>query len=299
MFVVAGVTGNTGSVVADALLRAGAAVRVVLRAPRSDGQRAAEWTARGAEVALADLADAAALASALHGAQAAYLLVPPNLAVEDPLGDGARVVAALATAADRAALPHAVILSAFGSHQQDAPGMLATTRAFEERMQDIAGRLTVLRAASFFETSAPMMVLGAQTGEMPSLVALDRRFEQIAAADFGRMAAEIMQAPGDARRRVIELTGPRAYSANEMAEAVAALAGRPVRAVLVPPEQRVPALTAIGMGPRYAAMVVEICDALSAGRASFERHDDLRRGVVTLEQWLRGVLAAASRAPMA
>jgi uncharacterized protein YbjT (DUF2867 family) len=292
MLVVAGVTGNTGSVVADALLRAGAPVRVVLRAK----QRAAEWTARGAEVAIADLTDVAALTAALRGAAAAYLLVPPNLAVEDPVGDAQRVADALAAAADRAALPHAVILSAFGSHRPDAPGMLMTTRRLEERMHAIAGRLTILRAASFFETSAPMMLVGAQTGEMPSLVALDRRFEQVAAADFGRMAAEIMLAPGNARRRVIELTGPRAYSANEMAEAVAAVAGRPVRPVLVPPEQRVPALTAVGMGQRYAALVVEICDALSAGSAGFERHDDLRRGVVTLEQCLRGMLAAPPRA---
>jgi uncharacterized protein YbjT (DUF2867 family) len=287
MFVVAGVTGNTGSVVADALLRAGAPVRVILR----DQSRAAEWTVRGAEVAIADLADVAALSAALRGAAAAYLLVPPNLAVEDPIADAARVADVAAQAADHAQLPHAVILSAFGSHQPDAPGMLATTRLFEQRMQRIAGRLTVLRAASFFETSAPMMLLGAQTGEMPSLVALDRRFEQIAAADFGRMAAEIMLAQAPTPRRVIELAGPRATSANEMAAAVAALAGRPVRAVLVPPEQRVAALTAIGMGPRYAAMVVEICEALSSGRTGFERHDDLRRGVVTLEDCLRAWLA--------
>ena len=64
-----------------------------------------------------------------------------------------------------------------------------------------------------------------------------------------------------------------------------------------PPESRVPARAAIGMGPRYAAMVVAICDALSAGRAGFERHDHLRRGVVTLEQCLRGLLAAVPRTP--
>jgi uncharacterized protein YbjT (DUF2867 family) len=132
---------------------------------------------------------------------------------------------------------------------------------------------------------------------MPSLVALDRRFEQIAAADFGRMAAEAMLAPAGAHRRVIELSGPRAYSANEMAAAVGAIAGRPVHAALVPAEQRAPALTAIGMGPRYAAMVVEICDALSAGGTSFERHDDLRRGSITLEECLRAMLAAPPRAP--
>jgi hypothetical protein len=55
-------------------------------------------------------------------------------------------------------------------------------------------------------------------------------------------------------------------------------------------------------GTRSAVSSSRFCSSTaccSAGRASFERHDDLRRGVVTLEQWLRGVLAAPPRAPTA
>jgi hypothetical protein len=80
-----------------------------------------------------------------------------------------------------------------------------------------------------------------------------------------------------------------------MAAAVAVITGRAVRAVLVPPEQRVPALTAIGMGPRYAALVVEICDAISAGRAGFAGEAP-RRGAITLEDCLRQLLATPPRA---
>ncbi|MGO9837418.1 MAG: hypothetical protein ACLP1X_24780 [Polyangiaceae bacterium] len=38
----------------------------------------APWTARGAEVAIADLEDAHSLARALSGASGAYLLTPPS-----------------------------------------------------------------------------------------------------------------------------------------------------------------------------------------------------------------------------
>lgn len=290
MLVVTGVTGNTGAVVADALLQAGERVRVVLR----DGARAAEWRARGAEVALADLGDAAALADALRGGRAAYLLIPPDYATRDPLAHARATAGAIAAAADAARLPHAVILSSFAAHRADAPGMLATTHLFERRMAAIAGRLSVLRAASFMETSAPMILLAAQSGTLPTLVAPDIRFEQIAVADFGAFAAQAMRAADGPSRRVVEISGPRAYSADDMAAAVQAITGKPTRAVLVPPSDRVPALLAAGMGRDYAEKVVAITDALSAGTARFEG-SKLERGPTTMEACIRRMLAAPPR----
>lgn len=292
MLVVTGVTGNTGAGVADALLAAGEQVRVVLR----DAAPADSWRARGAEVAIADLFDAAAMAQALRAARAAYLLNPPDYRSADPIGDARRIADALAAAADRAALPHAVVLSSFGTHRTDAPGMLATTRIFEQRLSRVAGRVTVLRAASFMETSAPMIMLAADTGTMPSLVALDVAFEQVAAADLAAVAAEAMRAPPAARLQIVELAGPRAYSANDMAATVAAITGRPTRAVLVPAAERVATLVAAGMGPAYAAEVVAITDAISEGRARFEG-SDIRRGTTTLEACIRRILATPPRGP--
>lgn len=63
MFVVTGVTGRTGAVAAQALIDAGVAVRVVVR----DRAKAARWAEQGAEVAVADLADSAALTRAFAG----------------------------------------------------------------------------------------------------------------------------------------------------------------------------------------------------------------------------------------
>ncbi len=74
MFVVAGVSGNTGSVVANTLLSQGHAVRVLVR----DAAKGAAWKAKGAEVAVADLQGSEeGLASAFAGAEGAYVLLPP------------------------------------------------------------------------------------------------------------------------------------------------------------------------------------------------------------------------------
>jgi uncharacterized protein YbjT (DUF2867 family) len=72
MFVVAGVTGNTGKVVAETLLAQKKPVRVLVR----DEAKGAEWKRRGAEVVVAELDDAAALDRAFAGATGAYFLLP-------------------------------------------------------------------------------------------------------------------------------------------------------------------------------------------------------------------------------
>ena len=77
--VVAGVSGNTGKIVAESLLQQKRAVKVVVRDPA----KGEPWKAKGAEVAVADLGDAAALGRALKGADGAYLLIPPTFAAPD------------------------------------------------------------------------------------------------------------------------------------------------------------------------------------------------------------------------
>ncbi len=57
MYVITGVSGHTGSVVASSLLKQGKPVRVIVRAE----EKRKSWKAQGAEVALASLDDAGKL----------------------------------------------------------------------------------------------------------------------------------------------------------------------------------------------------------------------------------------------
>ena len=70
-YAVFGATGRTGAAAADALLRAGLPVRVVLRDPPGRA-----WAARGAEIVQADLTDADALTRVLTGVRGAYVVSP-------------------------------------------------------------------------------------------------------------------------------------------------------------------------------------------------------------------------------
>ena len=66
MYVVAGVTGHVGSVVAEQLLAEKQPLKVIVR----DTAKAAAWSKRGAEVALGSLEDQTFLTTALRGAKA-------------------------------------------------------------------------------------------------------------------------------------------------------------------------------------------------------------------------------------
>lgn len=67
MYVVTGATGNTGSIVADALLAAGNKVRVVGR----DAGRLQRFVREGAEAFTANMSDAPQLTKAFSGGRAA------------------------------------------------------------------------------------------------------------------------------------------------------------------------------------------------------------------------------------
>src|SRR5580700_8165760 len=65
---------SAGKVLARTLLAANQPVRAVVR----DADKGAVWAAQGCEVALAEMHDEVALTAAFEGAEAAFVLPPPN-----------------------------------------------------------------------------------------------------------------------------------------------------------------------------------------------------------------------------
>lgn len=126
MFVISGVTGNTGSVVAQTLIDQGQPVRVIVRTE----ERGNPWKAKGAEIAVADILDIAAMTKALDGASGAYFLLPPDLSNDDFIGDSIKRAEAIVAAAKVARLPHAVILSSVGAQHEERVGPITTIGPF-------------------------------------------------------------------------------------------------------------------------------------------------------------------------
>jgi uncharacterized protein YbjT (DUF2867 family) len=286
MYAIAGVSGHTGSVVARTLLDQGQPVRVIVR----DERKGDPWRARGADVAVASLTDPAALARALAGAAGAYLLVPPRLDSLDPMADNLAVARSLARAAADAAVAHVVMLSSQGAHQPDGTGIILSARAAERELTEAARAVTFVRAPSFLENWGGALGMLPQ-GILPTFLPADLPVPMVATADIGRTAAAAL-CEGGQGRQVIELSGPRPYSADDIASALSTLTGRPVRARSMPLEAVVPTMTGMGMSAPLAELFRQMYAGVIGGRVAWEGGAArAARGTTTAEEVLGAMLA--------
>ncbi len=282
MFVVSGATGHTGSVVASTLLQRGQKVRLIVR----DQKKGEAWRARGAEVALAALDDAAALQAALRGADGVYVLVPPDFS-DDPAAAQARVVDAWARAFAAARPKHVVLLSSVGAQHAAGTGPIGTVHLAEQRLGDVAPHATFVRASYFMENWGGMVAPAKQQGILPSMLAPGRAVPMVATADIGRVAAEALL-DGAGAPRVIEFAGPRDYTPEEVAAAFGRALGREVRLVPVPDAAIEEALRGAGLPPKLAALFREMIGGINRGHVAAA--GPLTRGRVALDEVIKSLV---------
>jgi uncharacterized protein YbjT (DUF2867 family) len=287
MFVVTGATGNTGSAVADTLLQQGKQVKVVLR----DRSKADEWKAKGAQVAMADLGDSAALAAALKGAEGAYILVPPLYGADDYLAAMAKLSDAIARGIKDSGVPHSVMLSSVGAQHTNGTGPIRNLHYGESVIPQAAPNATVLRAAYFIENYAP--VLGAATGGsvLPSFFPADFRLPMNSTLDIGRIAADLLLHPAKGYR-LVEMSGPVDYSPADIAAALTTLLAKPVKVLELPLAAVVPEFTKMGMSEGISKLFAEMYAGILSGHVAAEGTGEHRRGTVTAQETLANLLKA-------
>ena len=293
LYAIAGVSGNTGKAAAEALLAAGEKIRVIVR----DAAKGEPWRARGAEVAVADLGDAQALADALKGADAAYLLLPPRVAPgfrAYQLETGKALVEAVRQARPK----HVVFLSSIGAQLPSGTGPIAGLYPVEQGLREVNAadasvNVTFLRAGYFAENLAASF--GAlEHGILPGFAPGDIPMEMIATQDIGRTAATLLR-EGGRGAQVVELAGP-ARSMNEAAAVVGAVLGRPIPYVQNPLDQFVPTMTGMGLPQDIAELYLEMLTAFATGKIQREAGNRHLQGTTALETVVRGLLG---RAPIA
>jgi uncharacterized protein YbjT (DUF2867 family) len=252
MYVVTGATGNTGSVVADALLAAGKKVRVIGR----DARRLERFTRKGAEAFVADPADAAAITNAFAGAEAAYLMIPPFQA---------RVGDSLVSAIKKNALKHAVVLSSYGADKPDRTGPVVGLHNLEEKLEGVAGlNALYLRAGYFMENLLPQIWVINSFGFMAGPVRADLPVPMIATHDVGVVAAEALLKLNFEGKKYRELQGPRDVTYTEAAEVIGGAIGKPgLTYQQLPAAQLRSAFQQMGLSPNQADLLLEMAEAMN------------------------------------
>lgn len=283
MFTVFGASGNTGSVVAESLLAQGEKVRVVARSRDKVGALAA----KGAEVVVGDVLDAASVAAALRGAAGAYFLLPPDGQSSDLLARNRRLAEGYARAIDEVGLPHAVLLSSIGAELPSGTGPIVSVHVAERILGETRAKLTSVRAAYFMENILAYAHPIKADGVLPVFGGGESYpFPMIATQDIGEVAAGALRA-GASGAGIIELSGPAEYSFEDAAREASAVVGRPVKATALPIDGMVPALTGLGFSANVAGLYREMTEAFGRGAVRFQGAGRSVRGKVTLAELLR------------
>ncbi|MGF0318705.1 SDR family oxidoreductase [Nocardia fluminea] len=223
MIVATGATGNIGSTLVGLLVDAGARVRAVSR-----GTRPLELST-GVEHEVADVGDLDSLSSALHGADALFLLI-----TGEQLMTGPEPALLLRTAAD-AGVRRVVFISSQGAVTRPQSDGYARTIAFEQALAESGLEWTALRPGAFFsntfawiEPVRTQRVVPAPFGDV-GLPAVDP-------ADIAAVASVALREDGH-HGRAYTLTGPAVITPRDQAAALAEAIDTPITFLELTPEQ--------------------------------------------------------------
>lgn len=263
MYVITGATGHTGHIAATRLLERGKKVRVLGRST----DRLNKLASLGAEPFVSDLADQQALATAFAGAEAVYVMIPPDPASSDPRGYQDRITDAMAAAIEQNRVKHVVVLSSIGADKKDKTGPIVGLRVLEDRLKGIAGLNTLaIRAGYFMENTLPQAAVIQQMGVTGGPLNPDLKLPMIATRDIGAFAADALLNRDFSGFQTRELLGERDIDMNEVTTILGRAIGQPdLHYRQLTPEQFQGALTQMGMSRQVADLLVEMSKGLNSG----------------------------------
>jgi len=285
LYAVTGITGKIGGVLARTLLAANQPVRAVVRS----ADKGAVWAAEGCEVALAAMDDEVALTAAFKGAEAVFVLPPPNFDPEPGFPEARAFAAATRNALVAANVSKVVYLSTIGA-QATEENLLTQHTIAEEILRTLPIPVTFLRPAWFMENSSWDVAPARDNGVIPSfLEPLDKPVPMVATIDIGHTAAWLLQENWTGHR-IVELEGPHRVTPREIANTLSKFLDRPVRAEVVPHETWKNLFESQGMknpGPR-----IRMLDGFNEGWIDFEGAPI--KGSTEIETVLRKLVEAQS-----
>jgi NAD(P)H dehydrogenase (quinone) len=284
MFAITGITGKVGGGVARRLLAQGHKVKAVVRTP----EKAQPWLTQGCEIAIAHVEHAEALAKAFRGAQGVFLMTPPDFDPEPGFPKTRSAAAAIRCAIETARPEKVVFLSTVGAQVPEL-NLLNNSKIIEEMLRTTAAPLALLRPGWFMENAA-WDVEPARKGAIRSfLQPLDHPIPMVATTDIAQIAADLLEERWQGVR-VVELEGPRRYSAQNLAAGFSAVLGKPVLAEPVARDQWETIFR--GEGMKNPTPRMRMLDGFNEGWIDFERQGaEHRTGTVELETVLRDLVA--------
>lgn len=184
---IAGSLGNIGKPLAKQLIAQGHDLTVI----SSNADRKAAIENLGATAAIGSVSDAAFLSSTFSGADAVFVMTPPNMGGSNVISNTVNAGKAFTTAIKQATVKRVVMLSSIGADFADGTGPIAGLHHIEQlynELSDIA--VTFLRAGFFYNNLFNDIPLIKNAGIIGANYAADLNIPLVHPTDIANAAAE-------------------------------------------------------------------------------------------------------------
>jgi uncharacterized protein YbjT (DUF2867 family) len=224
MYVIAGASGNTGKIVTEELLSHGKKVKAIAR----HAGHLKSLADKGAEPLVGDLADGGFLKKAFEGAEAVYILIPPNpksndfRAYQNTLSDN------YVEAIKSNGVKYVVLLSSIGAHLRQGAGVIDGLGYLEEKLAALKDvHVLNLRPTYFMENLFTQLDLIKKAGITGSPIRADLRFPMVISADVGAVAAKRLVDLKFKGNTIEYILGPADHTYNEVTAILGKEIGKP------------------------------------------------------------------------
>jgi uncharacterized protein YbjT (DUF2867 family) len=219
---ITGATGLHGGSVVQAVLAAGRRVRAFTRDP--DGGRSRWLASLGAELAAGDLLDTESLVAAMQGASAVYAVTTPfGSGTSAEIDQGEHILAA----AREARVPWLILASVASADRSTGIPHFESKARIEQQLAETDLPHTVVAPTYFYENLGEPAAIVAG-GELVLPLSASRPLQQVTAADVGALVVALLERRDEVVGQRIEVAADEP-TPEQMAEALSAAAGRPVR----------------------------------------------------------------------
>ncbi|MBL8524973.1 MAG: NAD(P)H-binding protein [Betaproteobacteria bacterium] len=261
MFVLLGSNGNITSKAARILLSQGRKVRVVGRNAAS----LAELRTAGADITVGDIANASFLAGAFKGAEAVYVMIPPNYGAADMGAFQDQVGQAIVDAIKTSGVTRVVHLSSVGAHLPSGTGPIAGLHRQEQRLNALSGvDVLHLRPGYFFENHLAAIGLIQTLGVYADMTDSSSPIPTIGSGDIAVVVARELANFGTRGKAVLHLHTRRDYTQAEAAAILGRAIGHPeLKHVQADPAQAKAGMEQHGFSPSVSDLFEEMSKAFS------------------------------------
>ena len=284
MIVVTTPTGHIGSALAELLLEREEPLRVIARDP---SRLSPEIQKRG-EAIVGSHGEPAVLDAALAGADAYFMVVPPNSRADSVTEHYLEYGRAARAAIERNGVGHAVLISTMGGGMEQA-GQLSAACAAEAEVGHSGAAVRAI-APGFFMENLLGQVEAIREGSIALPSQADRALPVVATADLAALAADLLVDRSWTGVDRVPASSPDELTAAEVATIVGDAVGREVSYRQIPTADYGELLRSFGLSDAWADGIVEMANAQNAGFYDAEIDSARGRCPTTLAEWAEAQL---------